>query len=326
MSAEERRATMLSETEDVAREDQIFLLDGVEMAMAEVEVSDDAERLREQRYIDEVNAQYNARLLELNENRDAKKRVLHLGRPQKFLRDAGIVDTEIEMEFDKFIRKSSDNYKHHHPFTAEDILDLPKAINAPIAVFKSTNGVDKVILTEIKKDGMNFIVTIKAVERKRKGGVILEVNEIETLYPKKSKGIVSWINKELASNIDKEKALAWVEALRTNRETELTEQELNAATKIIKDFPNPKISEKFSLITPEMDASYLDAVERGDMATAQQMVMEAAKLAMPNTKVVDENGNALIGYYGDRMKARCKLSADIFFTLHSNYARLYIIA
>ena len=136
---------------------------------------------------------------------------------------------------------------------------------------------------------MNFIVTIKAVERKRKGGVILEVNEIETLYPKKSKGIVSWINKELASNVDKEKALAWVEALRTNRETELTEQELNAATKIIKDFPNPKISEKFSLITPEMDADYLSAVERGDMATAQQMVMESAKLAMPNTKVVDEN-------------------------------------
>ena len=85
-------------------------------------------------------------------------------------------------------------------------------------------------------------------------------------------------------------------------------------------------SANYSLITPEMDADYLSAVERGDMATAQQMVMEAAKLAMPNTKVVDENGNALVGYYGDRMKARCKLSADIFFTLHSNYARLYIIA
>ena len=33
MSAEERLNTLLSETEDVAREDQIFLLDGVEMAM-----------------------------------------------------------------------------------------------------------------------------------------------------------------------------------------------------------------------------------------------------------------------------------------------------
>ena len=35
----------------------------------------------------------------------------------------------------------------------------------------------------------------------------------------------------------------------------------------------------YSLITPEMDATYLDAVERGDMETAQQMVMEAANRA-----------------------------------------------
>ena len=35
MSAEERMNTLLSETEDVAREDQIFLRNGVEMAMAE---------------------------------------------------------------------------------------------------------------------------------------------------------------------------------------------------------------------------------------------------------------------------------------------------
>ena len=34
MSAEERRTKLLSETEDVAREDQIFLRDGVEMASA----------------------------------------------------------------------------------------------------------------------------------------------------------------------------------------------------------------------------------------------------------------------------------------------------
>ena len=54
---------------------------------------------------------------------------------------------------------------------------------------------------------------------------------------------------------------------------------------------------RFSLITPEMDADYLDAVERGDMATAQKMVMEAAKLAMPNTKVVDEDGPKVV-YHG----------------------------
>ena len=54
----------------------------------------------------------------------------------------------------------------------------------------------------------------------------------------------------------------------------------------------------FSVITPQMDADYLAAVERGDMETAQRMVIEAAKLAMPNTKVVDENGNPKVVYHG----------------------------
>jgi hypothetical protein len=39
-------------------------------------------------------------------------------------------------------------------------------------------------------------------------------------------------------------------------------------------------------VTPEMDAAYMEAVEAGDMETAQRMVIEAAKLAMPNTKVL----------------------------------------
>ena len=55
---------------------------------------------------------------------------------------------------------------------------------------------------------------------------------------------------------------------------------------------------RLSVISSEMDADYLTAVERGDMETAQRMVLEAAKLAMPNTKVVDENGNPMVVYHG----------------------------
>ena len=51
-------------------------------------------------------------------------------------------------------------------------------------------------------------------------------------------------------------------------------------------------------ITPEMDAEYMAAVEAGDMEAAQGMVLEAARLAMPNTKVVDENGNPKVVYHG----------------------------
>ena len=51
-------------------------------------------------------------------------------------------------------------------------------------------------------------------------------------------------------------------------------------------------------VTPEQDKAYMDAVKAGDMETAQRMVIEAARLAMPNTKVVDENGNPKVVYHG----------------------------
>lgn len=76
----------------------------------------------------------------------------------------------------------------------------------------------------------------------------------------------------------------------------------------------------------ELDAPYLDAVERGDMETAQEMVLEAAKRAMPNTMVVDENGNPKVVYHGDRKKTRYIFSTDTFFTPTADYARRYIMA
>lgn len=46
------------------------------------------------------------------------------------------------------------------------------------------------------------------------------------------------------------------------------------------------------------DREYFDAVERGDMATAGKMVKEAAQRAMPDTKVVDEEGKPLVMWHG----------------------------
>ncbi len=64
------------------------------------------------------------------------------------------------------------------------------------------------------------------------------------------------------------------------------------------DDPDIRYRGESNPITPEMDSEYLAAIEAGDMETAQRMVLEAAKLAMPNTKVVDENGNPLVVYHG----------------------------
>lgn len=88
-------------------------------------------------------------------------------------------------------------------------------------------------------------------------------------------------------------------------------------------------------ITPEMDAEYLAAVEAGDIEKAQQMVIEAAKLAMPNTKVVDEKGNPLIVYHGSPYggittfnRKEGKSSSGLkefghYFSTNENLAKLY---
>ena len=373
--------TLLSETEDVAREDQIFLRDGVEMAMTmfndmvnairteyparyfetkferplqlsdftaavvpndipldvesrlkdagveviEYEKGDNASRteamqkasgMENVRFsLQETNDRFNAELATLTEeNKD--KVILSLGMPSDKLLAGGVVNKPMKLYGAKIIKKQK-----LHGFDLSEIKDLPIAVANPIAIFNNyqTDG-NRSVLTELTTKDGNFLVSLTVGK-----GQDIDFNIIATVFGKGGDYIVDWFDKGFATYVDKEKALNYLHHSALNAEA-LSNPRLISVTNIIQNFENPTISERFSLITPEMDAAYLSAVERGDMEKAQQMVMEAAKLAMPNTKVVDENGNALIGYYGDRMKARYKLSADIFFTLHSNYARLYIIA
>ena len=193
--------------------------------------------------LENVNNHFNQRLDQLINNPNQKDKVLRLGRPGTFLRAGGLEDAEIELEYDILVRKSKDGYKHEHPFDAIDLKDLPIAINSPIATFNNTNGTNDgmVILTEMKKNDRNFIVVVRAQERKRKGGIVLTVNEITTLYPKDARGIVNWINTNRGTNYNKEKVLNWLEALRYHFGTELTNQELSSATKIVKNFENPNV-------------------------------------------------------------------------------------
>lgn len=77
-----------------------------------------------------------------------------------------------------------------------------------------------------------------------------------------------------------------------------------------------KVKQNFSR---EVDADYMAAVDSGDMEAAQRMVDEAAAAAMPNTKIVDENGYPMRVYHGseseftvfDRTKGRANMDMVI---------------
>ena len=122
--------------------------------------------------LDAMNEQFNGKLDSLIADPTQKDRVLSLGQPGNFLVRGGIADAEIRLDYDKLVRKSKESYKNAHPFDSSDVKNLPRAINAPIAVFNNTNDLDagQVILTEIKRGDHNFIVAVQTKQEHRKGG------------------------------------------------------------------------------------------------------------------------------------------------------------
>lgn len=70
---------------------------------------------------------------------------------------------------------------------------------------------------------------------------MLEVNKIVTLFPKDARGVINWFNIGKATNIDKKKALHFIEALLNHPETTITNEELSTAAKVVKDFENSQI-------------------------------------------------------------------------------------
>ena len=241
MTPEERRQSLAEETEDVAREDQIFIMDGIEGANSLGDSASFDEHQNED--LKAVNERFNEKILSLRDNPNQKNRVVSLGRAGHILQLGEIADAEIILEYDKLVRKSKEQYKNDHPFDVDDILNLPLYINDPIAIFKETNKVgnsSQVILTELKKNGRNFIVVVKAVEKKRKGGIVLVVNNVTTLFPKEAKGIIYWLNQKKATYVNREKALRFIEALQNHSETKINSKELEDAAKVVE---NPETSQ-----------------------------------------------------------------------------------
>ena len=117
-------------------------------------------------------------------------------------------------------------------------------------------------MTELKHDGKNFIVAIRATEQKRKGNIVLEVNQITSLYPKGERGIIHWINTNKLSNVDKEKALHFIEALQPHAGT-TTGEELSSAANVVRNFEKPKENnEKYSLKDSERKQAQLEIINK----------------------------------------------------------------
>ena len=251
MTPEERRQSLAEETEDVARKDQIFIMENVGKADSLGDSASFDEHQNED--LKAVNERFNEQLGILTE-KNADSMVFSLGRPSVVLQSAGVMNKLMKLYGNKVMKKM-----RKHGFALEELRDLPRAVADPIAVFNNY-GEDgnRSILTELRTQQGNFLVTLST-------GVDQDVdfNIVRSVFGKGDENVLDWINKGLATYINKEKALSFlsyqsapIAATAANAgqsskglssASQPVQQEidkLDTATKVVKDFVNPQLSEE----------------------------------------------------------------------------------
>jgi len=150
-----------------------------------------------------INKEFNKDLEQFAVGKLPTKVILQLGKPEKILKDAGVLDLNIMLTQSVIKNKIK---KHNYPVTM--LRDLPGFINDPIMIFSSrTSKTSKVVLTEIIHDDHNFVVAI-AINKKRD---TVQINDIRSIYPKKKEKIIYWIKEGKLNYINKKRSLIWLQ-------------------------------------------------------------------------------------------------------------------
>ncbi len=243
MTDEERRNSLASETEDVAREDQIFLNDALGIS-ASMDTS-----------VEDVNRRFNEELEQQIKGELSKGHVYQLGKPSSALRSAGIPDLPIELASSRLSDKSM---QENHPFDLKEVKNLPEAIQNPMAVFRSATHIGSfVVMTEIEHKGKNFVVAIQTNKKKGK----IEINDIRSIHYRTSNNhMTNWIDEGLLEYTDKKRMSEWLSKQRYNSAE--VKQLYGRATKIVENFENPTLEDGEIVSAVESLADDLNAPVR----------------------------------------------------------------
>ena len=117
-----------------------------------------------------------------------------------------------------FMRVSLMNKKagmERHPFSPNDLYNLPKALKSPIAVFKYTRENMRNVIIDLTKNGKHFLVGITLDFDTGE----LHINSVSGLFPKENHEWIKWIQDDKSLGIyQEEKVQNLIESLRTNPE------------------------------------------------------------------------------------------------------------
>lgn len=170
--------------------------------------------------LEKINNQFNNELQQQIDGILPKGHIYNLGYPEVNLLSAGLPNLPIELSAERITIKASPNYRRKHQFDLSDIKDLVKAINNPIAVFRSTKqDRAKIILTELRHNGNNFVVIMNYYTNPHNRKNYISINSIKSLYPKDNTAdLMNWFRSgdKLITWVDKEKALNFISTQSTN--------------------------------------------------------------------------------------------------------------
>ena len=184
--------------------------------------------------LDRVNERFN-NLLGILTAENADKVVLSLGTPSRVLQLAGVKDMPMKLYGNKVMKKM-----RKHGFALEELRDLPRAVADPIAVFNNYDeDGNRSILTELRTKQGNFLVSVNIGK-----DADVDFNIVRSVFGKGDNNIVDWINKGLATYINKKKALTFLSHQSAPIAATAANAELSSATKVVENFENPKVSDE----------------------------------------------------------------------------------
>lgn len=200
---------------------------------------------------EQTNDRFNDELSRQIDGTLPKGHIYDLGMPSDTLLNAGLPNLPIEMAASRLSDKSM---QENHPFDLSEIRNLPKAIQSPMAIFRSATRLGSfVVMTEIEHHGRNFVVAIQANRRKGR----IEVNDIRSVHYRTSNShIANWVTEGLLEYADKKRMVEWLSKQRYNSAE--VRKLFNHATNIIQNFDNPKNNNE-NIRLREMAAEVADA-------------------------------------------------------------------
>lgn len=187
-----------------------------------------------------ANERFNNELTRYQNGEMDKNEMLHLGRPQGVMRTF-LPNLPIVMR-QRVIKKGSEK-KHEVDVSA--IMNMPQHLSSPIFVFQRSEDTIGVLTDMRDRNGKNVCVAIELKRQIQQGAEYLEVNDVRSFHGREFKNIVEPIaNNKTLKWVDKEKGLAYLSSASQPVQQEIDKQVLNTATKVVKDFVNPKVSDE----------------------------------------------------------------------------------